>query len=105
MLINATITVGNLIEIAMIAIGGLFFVWKISTKNDLLSLRLDHLQQEISSLKDIIVAQATQDLRIESLEKWRTSTDSRLADQGRRVDELRHGEGMVLPLHRSPYEK
>jgi len=83
-----TITIGALFTIGSSLFGVfftcLFFVWTLRGRVDSLTSQMGVVVAELSAMRRIMETQARQDERIISLEK--------------RWDELRHGEGMVLPL-------
>lgn len=82
-MIEQSITIGNIIEIVTIAAGG-FGVF-ITMRNTVSSLtkQVDEMQDEIRELAKIVVKMATTDLRLSRLEE-----DYR---------ELRKGNGWILP--------
>lgn len=82
-MIEQSITVGNIIEIIVIASGGLsvFITMKSTVGN--LTRQVDGMQKELQKLTEIIVQMATTDLRLSRLEE-----DYR---------ELRKGNGFILP--------
>lgn len=88
MVIDYTITIGNLIEIGSIVGGGVLVL--ITLKSDVNTLKagakalkedLDGMQTEIKKIGDVLVTQADQNRRILHLEED--------------VRELRHGRGFV----------
>lgn len=81
MVIDYTITVGNIIEIGAI-VGGGFAVF-ITLKNSVANLKtdVDGIQTEIKKIGDVLITQADQNRRILHLEDD--------------VRELRHGHGFV----------
>ena len=90
MVVDATITIGNIIEISTIAGGGVIAIAMLRStvgnmKDDLTDLKL-----EIKKVGEVLIKMAV--------------TDQRLANLEQDVRELRHGEGMVLPF-KSHYEK
>lgn len=87
-MIEQTITIGNIIEIAVIAVGGISVF--ITLRNTVANIKadVDSLQVEIKKLGEILVSLARYDERLVSLDK-------RVTAQGRRIDELSHGEGFV----------
>jgi hypothetical protein len=90
LMIEQTITVGNIIEIAVIAVGGVSVF--ITLRNTVANIKadVDSLQVEIKKLGEILVNLARFDERI-------TSLDKRVTAQGRRIDDLSHGDGFVRP--------
>jgi hypothetical protein len=83
MVIDYTITIGNLVEIASIMGGGLMVM--ITLRGDVANIKVEMagMQVELKKMTDIMIAQADQNRRILHLEE-----DFR---------ELRHGHGFVLP--------
>jgi hypothetical protein len=82
-MIEQSITVGNIIEIITIACGGVavFFTLKQTVTN--ISSKVDGMQIEIKELAKIITQMAVTDIRLTNLEQD--------------VRELRHGDGWILP--------
>ena len=82
-MIEQSITVGNIIEIITIACGGVavFFTLKQTVSN--ISSKVEDMQVEIKELAKIITQMAVTDIRLTNLEQD--------------VRELRHGEGWILP--------
>ena len=87
-MIEQSITVGNIIEIITIAAGG-FSVF-ITLRNTVSNLtnQVDSMQTEIKELAKVIVQLATTDLRLARLEE-----DFR---------DLRKGNGWILPKNEHP---
>lgn len=88
MIVDATITVGNIIEIGVLAIGGVGAIFTIKSsvgnmKNDLIDLKA-----EMKKIGEVLVAQAAADARI-------TASDQRLNNLEQDLRELRHGRGFV----------
>lgn len=88
LMIEQTITIGNIIEIGVIAVGGISVF--ITLRNTVANIKadVDGLQTEIKKLGEILVNLARFDERI-------TSLDKRVTAQGRRIDDLSHGDGFV----------
>ena len=80
-MIEQTITVGNIIEIVAIIGGGMTVF--ITLKNTVANIKLEvsSMQLEIKKLADVITKMAVTDLRLTNLEQD--------------VRELRHGNGFV----------
>ena len=93
-MIEPTLTLDNIfkiLEIISILGGGSFVAWRlgrvggrIEVANELQAARLEALENDVKALNKIITQVAVQHERINFLEK--------------RVEELRHGEGIVTPL-------
>lgn len=88
LMLEQSITVGNIIEIAVIAAGGLtvFTTMRNTVKN--LNEKVDGIQLEIKKLSDILITQARFDVRLGGMEQ-------RVSAHDRRLEELSHGEGFV----------
>ena len=82
-MIEQTITIGNIIEITVIAMGGVsvFATMRTTVKN--INDKVDTMQLEIKKLGDILIQIARTDLRLTRLEE-----DYR---------DLRKGRGWILP--------
>jgi hypothetical protein len=81
MTVDYTITVGNIIEIASIVIGGLYALATIKSNVGLLKVEVSEMQSEIRKISEVLINQADQNRRIIHLEED--------------VRELRHGRGFV----------
>jgi hypothetical protein len=83
MVIDYSITIGNLVEIASIIGGGLMVL--ITLRGDVANMKAEvgGIQQEIKKIGDVLITQADQNRRILHLEE-----DFR---------ELRHGHGFIQP--------
>ncbi len=81
MIIEGTITYGQIFEIGSILLGG--FAVLITLRNTVSNIKIDvaGMQREIQKLSDVITKMAVADLRITNLEKD--------------VRDLRHGRGFV----------
>lgn len=81
MVIDYTITIGNLIEIASIIGGGLMVV--ITMRGDVANIKAEvgGIQLEVRKIGDVLITQTDQNRRILHLEED--------------VRELRHGDGYV----------
>jgi hypothetical protein len=81
MVIDYSITIGNLVEIASIIGGGLMVL--ITLRGDVANMKSEvgGIQLEIKKISDILIAQADQNRRILHLEED--------------VRELRHGHGFI----------
>lgn len=88
LMVEQTITIGNIIEILVIAAGGIsvFATMRSTVAN--INLKVDGMQTEIKKLGDILIGQARFDEKLNSLEHRVTSHD-------RKIEELAHGEGFV----------
>lgn len=87
-MIEQTITIGNIIEIVSMIGGGL--VVFITLKNTVANIKIEvaGMQTEIKKLGDILIAQADMRGEIKVLE-------TRLLANEQDIRELRHGDGFV----------
>jgi prefoldin subunit 5 len=90
-MIDWTVNVGNLLQIAVVVGGGMWVfqslradVRIVKSEIDNLTKRQDQLGEAFKQLGDILRQVAVQDQRIGQLDKI--------------VDELRHGQGFVNPM-------
>lgn len=81
MVIDYTITAGNIIEIGSILIGGLYALATIKSNVGMLKTEVGEMQVEIKKISQVLINQADQNRRIIHLEED--------------VRELRHGRGFV----------
>lgn len=79
--IDYTISIGNIVEISGILMGGLYALATIKSNVGMLKTEVGEMQNEIKKITDILINQADQNRRIIHLED-----DLR---------ELRHGKGFV----------
>jgi K+/H+ antiporter YhaU regulatory subunit KhtT len=88
LMVEQSITIGNIIEIVVIAAGGIsvFATMRNTVRN--INSKVDDIQIEIKKLSDILIAQARFDVRLGGLEQ-------RVSAHDRRLEELSHGEGFV----------
>lgn len=88
LMIEQTITIGNIIEIASIIAGGITVF--VTLKNTVANIKdeVKGMQTEIKKLGDILVAQADMRGEIKVLE-------TRLLAVEQDIRELRHGDGFV----------
>lgn len=82
-IIDWHISIGTIIEIASIILGGLWFVGSMKNRVDVMGTEVSSLKTEISKLADILTKLALQDQRITAQDKT--------------IDELRHGIGFITP--------
>lgn len=83
-MIDPTITIGNMIEAATVAFGGLVVLLSMNMKMKELSGDIIDMKKELQEMSKIITKQAVQDIRLTNIEQD--------------IRELKHGEGFVLPL-------
>lgn len=90
-MIDYTITIGNVIEIISILGGGLLVL--ISLNNTVGNLKTDvtDMKAELKKVGEVLIAIAVTTTRLDALEQD--------------IRELKHGEGFVLPLSRSMTQK
>ena len=81
MVIDATITIGNVIEISVIAAGGLITIITLKNRISGITTDLVDMKQEIKKVGEVLVKMAITDQRVTNLE--------------RDVRELRHGDGFI----------
>ncbi len=81
MVLEYSITIGNVIEICSIVVGGLYALATIKSNVGLLKTEVGEMQIEIKKISDVLINQADQNRRIIHLEED--------------VRELRHGHGWV----------
>jgi K+/H+ antiporter YhaU regulatory subunit KhtT len=90
LMIEQTVTVGNIIEIAVIATGGIsVFVGLRSTVSNIKE-DVQGMQNEIKKLADIITRMAVTDLRLTNVEQD--------------IREMRHGKGFVQESINGEYD-
>lgn len=75
------ISIGTIFEVVSILCGGVFFLYSMKGRIDLMSLELGALKADISKLADIITRLAVQDQRILNIEND--------------ISEMRHGIGFI----------
>lgn len=87
-MIDYTITIGNIVEIAAIIGGGALFA--ISLRNDVSGLKKNTMamQEEIKGLSAIVTKMAVAENRLDN-------ADTRITNVEQDIRELRHGEGFV----------
>ena len=83
--IDYTITVGNIIEIATIAGGGIWVLIKLNNSVSVLKIDVDKMQREIIKIGDVLTQLAVTKTRLDNME-----TDIR---------ELKHGDDFVRGPH------
>jgi hypothetical protein len=87
-MIDYTITIGNIIEIASIVGGGLAVLWTLKADVTALKLDLTAMQTEIKKLGEILVNLADIRGEIRVLETRVTASEQD-------IRELRHGHGLL----------
>lgn len=97
-MIDPTVSVGNLIQIVVIVMGGVsvFFALRSDVRvirHDMNNLRerQDALSEAFKQLGDILAKVAVQDERLIGWER-------RIQSVERTIDELRHGQGFISPI-------
>jgi len=88
LMVEQSITWGNIIEVLVISGGGIsvFSALRSTVKN--INTKVDGIQTEIKKLSEILIAQARFDERL-------TSIEQRVTVHDRKIDELAHGDGYV----------
>lgn len=81
--VEMTISLGNLLTILAFLIGGIGFVYTIRSDVRAQGERLDAVEHELQKLSDILIALGRQDERLNSMD--------------RRIDDMRRGEGFIVP--------
>lgn len=89
-MIDPTITVGNLVEIASIIGGGLLVLIRLNNSVVRLTTDVAGMQTEIKKLGDILIAQANIRGEINGIV-------TRMSTAEADIRELRHLEGFVIP--------
>ena len=83
-MIDYTITMGNLIEIATMAVGGAIVFGALRVTVDDLKKSVSDMKEDIKALNMVVVRMAVADQRITAVEQD--------------IRELRHGQGFIRPL-------
>ena len=81
MIIDYTITIGNIVEIGSILIGGIYALATIKSNVSVIKTEVDEMQAEIKKISEVLINQADQNRRIIHLEDD--------------VRDLRRGEGFI----------
>lgn len=91
-MLDATITIGNIIEISTIAIGGVTFMVKLLSKFDVFSKRLDRLDNQMEKveaamarLSDVTAQQSLQNGRIDGIENRMNMLSARIDENHQKV--------------------
>jgi hypothetical protein len=82
MIFDWHVSIGTIIEVLSIFIGGMFFLWSMKARVDMMAAEVASLKTEVGKLADILTKLALQDQRIVAIEKD--------------IDELRHGIGWIV---------
>lgn len=90
MSLTPTLDIGDLIKFVCFLLSGLFFIWRMSG-------RLDLLAGEIKALQDVARMQTQQIGEFSKALIDLARQDERIAAVDRRVEDLRHGRGWVQP--------
>lgn len=100
MVVNWEISVGNLIEIAVITVGGIWTLFSIRGKVDTvgadlkrLGKRADLIEISMDEVRKAMIQLAVQDERM-------NNQDARMNRLAEELRDLKHGDGFVLPLPR-----
>lgn len=89
-LIDPTVTLGNLIEIGSIVVGGLLVLVRLNNNVVRLTTDFGSMQVEIKKLGEILITQANIRGELQGI-------TTRLSTAEQDIRELRHGDGFVLP--------
>lgn len=81
MVVDATITIGNIVEISVLAIGGIGAISAIRTSVGNMKDDLTDLKEEIKKVGDVLIKMAV--------------TDQRLTNAEQDIRDLQHGHGFV----------
>jgi hypothetical protein len=85
---DPTITLGAVIAVLTTivsgAVGIFVFAWTMRSRIDIMEVKMDGIKGELSGIRQILETQIRHDQRI--------------LDMERRIAELAHGEGFVLPI-------
>lgn len=76
------VSIGTIIEVVTILAGGLFFLYGMKSRIDLMSVELIALKAAIAKLSDILTKLAVQDQRLLNIEND--------------IQEMRHGIGFIV---------
>jgi pseudouridine-5'-phosphate glycosidase len=90
MVVDATITIGNIVEITVLAIGGIGAISAIRSSVGNMKNDLTDLKSEIKKVGEVLIKMAVTDQRLMNIEED--------------IRDLQRGEGKVLPLNKSAYE-
>lgn len=81
MVVDATITIGNIIEIAVLAIGGIGAIFAIKSSVGNMKDDLTDLKMEIKKVGDVLVTMAVTTTRLDNVEQD--------------IRDLKHGRGFI----------
>lgn len=91
MIIDQTVTIGNILEAAAIIGGGLLVFLNMKTDVRLIKEEIKYLKEEQKSLKNLIVNDALTEFRLERIEDT--------------ISDLRHGRGFVRASIEGEYKE
>jgi hypothetical protein len=92
MAIDLTVNLGHIITIATVALGGLFFVWQMKGRVDLLADRLERIDEHIDKLKEATLQIARQDERLLAMDRRLQELSNRLSRVAYGRDDENSGE-------------
>lgn len=102
---DSTVTMGNLLQIIAMLLGGLYFIWVMEKKISILAInhtnfseRLTKIDIELQALAKITVEIARQDERM-------TAQDKRLQELSVRIEDLSKLTKLLLPVGRARRSK
>lgn len=81
--VEMTISIGNLLTILAFLVGGIGFVYTIRSDVGAQGQRLDAVESELRKLGEILIALGRQDERLTAMD--------------RRIEDLRRGDGFIVP--------
>lgn len=91
LMIDWTLNIGAIVQIAVLAIAGLTFVLAVRGDVSAVKSNIVDIKDELKELRQVLTIQVDHDGRLR-----RAEDDVR--DIRSEIKELRHGEGFVLPL-------
>ncbi len=90
-MIDWTFNVATIVQIFVIAAGGLAFLFAMRGKLSLFEENIVGIKEDLKELRKVITTQVDHDGRLRRLE-------DDLREMRKDIKELRHGEGFVFPL-------
>src|SRR4051812_27191255 len=90
-MIDWTLNIGTLIQIAVVAAGIFAFVFTVKADVSQVKANITDIKDELKELRKVLTTQVDHDGRLRRAEED-------IRDTRREVKEWRHGEGFVMPL-------
>jgi hypothetical protein len=90
-MIDWTLNIGTIVQIGVIACGGIAFLITMRGKLSLVESSIEGIKDDLKELRKVITTQVDHDGRL------RRAEDD-IHDLRKDMKELRHGEGFVFPL-------